>query len=508
MGRGSRFGSGAARAAAAGVAIVAAALAASCAKRDAATRAAVSTEAVERRDIAVTVEATGTVEPVNLVEVKSKASGQITRMPVEIGSVVRAGDLLAQIDPRDVQNAFDQSQAALVSAEAKARVSRDQKKRADELFAQQVITATEHEQAELDDASAQAALVGARTNLDLAKQRLEDATVRAPIAGTVLAKPVSVGQVISSATSSVSGGTTLLQMADLQRIRMRAMVVETDIGKVHEGQAVTVVVDAYPSRTFDGTVEKIEPQAVVSQSVTQFPVLVSISNEAGLLLPGMNGEVTMRVDERANVLAVPIDGLRNAREIVALAKQLGVNADSIANTRRAGGGGNADVAAAGLPGAPSGSGAAAGGGAARDTVRGARARGEAGRDGARFTPEQRARFQARRAARGGAAGGGASGGAASGAFAGAGGGAFERARTQVALLKTASGYEARRVRVGLTNYDYAEVLDGLAEGDEVVMLGTLEMQQERQDLTNRVRQRMGGGITGSSGASGGARGGR
>ena len=140
--------------------------------------------------------------------------------------------------------------------------------------------------------------MAARTNLDLARQRLEDATVRAPIAGTVLSQTVSVGQVISSATSSVSGGTTLLTMADLSRIRVRVMVSETDVGNVQAGQPATVTVDAFPNRAFQGMVEKIEPQAVVDQSVTSFPVLVSLQNPGGQLLPGMNGEVTILVAQR------------------------------------------------------------------------------------------------------------------------------------------------------------------------------------------------------------------
>ena len=214
--------------------------------RDRSTFVPVMTEAVQRRDIALTIEATGTVEPIDLVEVKSKASGQIIRMPVEVGTLVKANDLLAQIDTRDVKNQYDQALAALRAAEAKANISGAQQKRSDDLFTQGAITADEHEAAVLDYANAQAQLVGARTNLDLAKQRLDDATVRAPIAGTVLEQLVSAGQVISSATTSASGGTSLLKMADLSRIRLRALVSETDVGNVHPGQTASVTVDAFP----------------------------------------------------------------------------------------------------------------------------------------------------------------------------------------------------------------------------------------------------------------------
>jgi HlyD family secretion protein len=109
---------------------------------------------------------------------------------------------------------------------------------------------------------------------------------------------------------------------------MRTLVNETDIGNVRVGQAATVSVDAFPDRQFRGTVEKIEPQAVVQQSVTMFPVLVSLENSEGALLPGMNGEVTMRTQERDNVIAVPNDAVRSVRDLAAAAQALGMSEDS------------------------------------------------------------------------------------------------------------------------------------------------------------------------------------
>src|SRR6266850_5008631 len=205
-------------------------------KHDKAGADAVPVEAVERRSIAVTIQATGTVEPIDLIEIKSKASGQIVNMPVQVGSVVKKGDLLAQIDPRDVQNQYAQALAALKAAQSKVDVSKAQNQRSDQLFQQQVITAPEREAAVLDLSSSQAQLVKARTDLDLAQQRRDDATLRAPISGTVIVQTVSNGQVISSATSSASGGTSLLTMADLSRVRMRALVSEADVGNVRPGQ--------------------------------------------------------------------------------------------------------------------------------------------------------------------------------------------------------------------------------------------------------------------------------
>ncbi|HXL14744.1 MAG TPA: biotin/lipoyl-binding protein, partial [Methylomirabilota bacterium] len=128
----------------------------------------IMTSPVEARSIALTIEATGTVEPIDLVEVKSKASGLITHMPVQVGSFVKKGALLAQIDPRDVENQYNQARAAVRAAEANVTVTTAAKLRSDALFKQQFITADEHEKATLDFANAQAQLVTARTNLDLA----------------------------------------------------------------------------------------------------------------------------------------------------------------------------------------------------------------------------------------------------------------------------------------------------------------------------------------------------
>ena len=295
----------------------------------------VQTAAVTRRTIVIDAEATGAVEPINVVEVKSKASGLITKMPVETGTLVKPGDLLVQIDTRDVQNQYNQAEADLRASQAKLQVSEQQKKRSDELFKARVITSQEYESASLDLENSKAALIRSAANLDLAKQRLEDATVTAPTAGTVLTKTVSLGQVITSATSSATGGTTLLTMADLGRVRVRALFNETDIGQVRPGQSASVTVDAFPDRRFQGLVEKIEPSATIQQNVTMFPVLVTLDNSESLLKPGMNGEVAVLVDQVNDVLAVPNDAVKNVREAAATGQMLGLNPDSVTAEVRA-----------------------------------------------------------------------------------------------------------------------------------------------------------------------------
>ena len=367
------------------------AVAAACARKTQAPT--VQTALATRRDIIVDAQANGTMEPIAIVDVKSKASGVITKMTVETGTNVKPGDLIVQIDTRDVQNKYDQAKAMLDAANAKLQVAEADKKRNEEMFKARVITPQEFEKVAVDYENAKSGVVNAQANLDLAKQSLEDATVKAPSEGTVITKNVSEGTVIAGATSSVSGGTTIVQMADLSVVRIRAFFNESDIGNVHPGEPANVTVDAYPDRRFSGVVQKIEPQAVVQQNVTMFPVLVNLDNKERLLRPGMNGEVSVLIDEVDNVIAVPNDAIKNPREAVATGAMLGLSADSVTASLRAqgftgggnrggfgggrrggtggggnGGGGNRNNGGGGAPGgATNGTGAAATTGAAAST---------------------------------------------------------------------------------------------------------------------------------------------
>lgn len=532
-------------------------LAACAAKKE--TVLKISSLVVERRTIVVNAQATGAVEPINVIEVKSKASGQITRIPVETGTLVRAGDLLVQVDTRDVQNQYDQASADLRSAKASIEIAEAAKKRADEMFKARVITTPEYESAQLTLTQAQGQIVRATTNLDLAKQRLEDATVVAPVSGTIIDKPVSLGQVIASATGSVSGGTTLLKMADLTKVRVRALVNETDIGNVRAGQSARVTVDAYPERPFVGVVEKIEPQAVVQQSVTMFPVIVSLDNSEGFLKPGMNGEVSMNVNRRDNVIAVSNDAVRTVREAATAATFVGLNPDSVqAQVREmqaAMGNGRGGSPDAGGMGQPTGDSPAAktvnasgqkptgqmggetpGAGRARrgagdsgnamgratagiegDSGMGRRRGNRGGGDSAGAMPAGAGRGDGRGGeSRGGGRGGfnrggNASGGNASGGnFAGArapaamgagmqGGrpGGATRVRTALVFVQIGEEkYEPRLVRLGAADYDYSEVVSGLKEGEKVASLNVAALQAKRDQANDRFRN-MSGGMPGT-----------
>src|SRR3954470_6130469 len=284
---------------------------------------------VERRDAVVSAQASGAIQPDTTVEVKSKASGEILQLSAETGQVVQRGAPLVRIDPRNARNALAQAQADLDVARAKLTNSTSQKNRADALFKSQSITEQEHEQATLDYADAKSQVVRSQVAVDNARIQLEDTDVRAPITGTILEKDVERGTVIASATSNVSGGTTLLKMANLNQVQVRTLVDETDIGKLQPGQPATVTVDAYPQRPFSGTVLKIEPQAQTEQNVTMFPVLVRIDNKEGLLRPGMNAEVEIHVGRRDDVLAVPNAALRTQRDVGSAAQVLGLSPEAV-----------------------------------------------------------------------------------------------------------------------------------------------------------------------------------
>lgn len=301
----------------------------------------VATTVAGYRNITVTAEATGKVEPINIVDIKSKAGGQIIEMPVETGTRVRRGDVIVKLDPRDVQSRFDQAQANYESAEARLNNARLNKERNDKLFAEGVLTAREHETSALDLKNAETSLLSSKAALDLAQQQLDDATILAPSDGIILEKIVSEGTVIASASGSASGGTTLVRMADLSEVRAKVLVTETDIGKVTQGLTAQVLVDAYPGRVFEGRVEKVEPIAVVEQNVTMFPVLVRLPNEDGALKPGMNGEIGILVDSKQNVLAVHPDAIRTQQVAAQIAPQFGLTAEQVneaVRTQRANGG--------------------------------------------------------------------------------------------------------------------------------------------------------------------------
>jgi HlyD family secretion protein len=285
--------------------------------------------AVERRSIEVSVGSSGIVEPLTTVEVKSKASGEVLELLIDTGDFANEGTLLVRIDPRTVRNRLAQAEAELKAAQSRRTISQSQIERARLLLENGTFTEADYEAAALELANAQALVVSAEVTVENARIAVDDTDIRAPVAGTVIEKPVEKGQVISSPTQDFSGGTLLLRMADLSAVRIRALVDETDIGKIRPGMPAHVTVAAYPNEPFGGEVVKIEPQAVVEQNVTMFAVLISIQNPQGLLMPGMNAEVEVSVARSDDVLTIPVIALRTERDVVATAGILGMSESAL-----------------------------------------------------------------------------------------------------------------------------------------------------------------------------------
>ena len=477
---------------------------------------------VETRTIQVTVDAAGVVEPESTVEVKSKASGEVLAVHAETGDVVPAGHLLVEIDKRTPRNALSQTEAALKAAEARRKIAQTQMERAAALFKTQTLTQSDVEQTQLEFANAESQVVSAKVAVENARITLEDTDVRAPIAGTIIEKTVEPGTVIASTTQNVSGGTTLMKMADLTTVQVRTRVDETDIGKIQPDMRTKVTVAAYPNQPFDGEVLKIEPQALVEQNVTQFSVLIKIANRGGLLKPGMNAEVQIEIANREGVTAVPTAALRAETDVPLTAVMLGVNEDALRK----------DLWPEGAPAATKAKNTFSIGGRTIDLPDGVDAAKmtalmQKRQSGQELTAEERTIMRSVLQQAGGNFGGGGGGppvgfggggpqGGGGGNFrggggpAGGGGGGFfvSGASPQTEARPAASTdylfggdywVVAMRgdqpvpvaVKTGLTDLEYSEVVSGLEPGDRVLLLPSTSLYEQQERLQEFINQRFG-----------------
>ncbi|MFG1690946.1 efflux RND transporter periplasmic adaptor subunit [Gemmatimonadota bacterium] len=454
-----------------------------CGQAQAGAGPTVQSSPAEIRGLRITVEATGEVEPIRILEVKSKASGEILRLHVDIGDRVVPGTLMAEVDPRDVRNAFEQSDADLVVARVRKEIAEEQLAREEELLAAGVITEQEFENQRLDYANAQSQLVRAETNLELAQLKLNDVTIRSPMAGTVLQRNVEEGTVIQSASGNVSGGTTLMIMANLDQMQVRTMVDETDMGQIQAGMTATVTVEAFPDRTFRGEVEKIEPQGVVQQSIVMFPVIVTLDNRQGFLKPGMNAEVEILVAENPDALTVPNNAVVTPQEVIPAAMVLGMAEEDAQIDRSA----YQDLFAQ-LSASSDGSGAEG-----EDRPTGSEGGHPGGMEGmadvrARMEGGEVSQEQIRemmRAARGG-----------EGGMGGGQRGSSERNGVKQAVafvVATDGSIEVRPVLMGLSDWEHVEILAGIEEGEQVALIGAAQLQASQQEFMDRMRGRGGMG---------------
>ena len=300
---------------------------------------------VEKGDLAKSVVATGKIEPITKVEIKSKASGIVQKLYVDFDDKVKEGQLLAELDKEQIQAAVRESQAALAAAEANERAATADVERAkvdaespdvpmlQRAYerAQQMAKEGVVSQANLDDAQkayvlatnkrdmakaqlvtnkaklaqAQAQVQQARANLERAQEDLHYATIVAPISGTVLSRDVEVGDAVSSILVLGSSATLVMTLGDTSQVYVKGKVDESDIGKVYLGQPARIKVESFKDKTFSGKVTKIAPMGVEKDNVTTFEVRVSIDNPGGELKALMTANAEIILDEHKGVLMVP-----------------------------------------------------------------------------------------------------------------------------------------------------------------------------------------------------------
>jgi HlyD family secretion protein len=307
--------------------------------RASADEGAVETATATRGDLVERASASGTVEPDVQVAVKSRQSGEVVEVLVTEGDHVEAGQLLVRLDPIDAQRTvreaevaldraradLNQARASLTVAEAEAREAgtrHDVRARGAELglvstedrrsaaSSAEVATATiTLRRAQVSSAAAQ--VETARLTVDDARRRLAETEIRAPISGTVLAVDVERGSIVASGITNVSGGTTLMTVADLADLRVVAELDEALVGRVRKGQAVEIRVDAHPTRTFDGVVHRVSPLGVEASNVVTFDVEVIVTDrDAALLLSGMSADLEIVTERHDGVVLIPVLALR------------------------------------------------------------------------------------------------------------------------------------------------------------------------------------------------------
>jgi HlyD family secretion protein len=300
---------------------------------------------VERMDLTRSVVATGKIEPTTKVEIKSKASGIILKLPVNVGDVVRQGQTICELDQNDLVPRLRQAQAALAMAEAQlnsahADYDRNQveaagpdipflKKdldRADTLLRERLIpqnsrdeseknyqlAVNRQQQAVVNLGVARAAIRKAEAQVEQSKAQLaqseedlRNATIVSPIDGVVLSRDREVGDAVSSILTMGSGATLIMTLGDLREVYVKGKVDESDIGKVYFGQPARITVESYKDRNFAGKVTKISPMGVEKDNVTTFEVRVSISNESRKLMATMTANAEILLEERKGVLSIP-----------------------------------------------------------------------------------------------------------------------------------------------------------------------------------------------------------
>ena len=296
------------------------------------------TEALGRGDIEALVVTSGTLNPIEIVDVGAQVSGKIEKLFADFNSPVTKGQIVAELDQEPLKMKIDQNEAnyrsRLASLE-RSKVSLGQAEkgyeRAKALSAKALLSIEETEAAEAaylgaksDLISAEASLAQAKSTLDLSKVDLAYAVIRAPVDGVIITRKVNVGQTLQSTYAAP----VLFQVAtDLTKMKVECSVDESDIGKVKEGQKVRFTVEAYPTENFNGVVQQVRFSPETVQNVVTYTTIVNVENPEKKLLPGMTATVSIIVGEAKNVLRVSNAALRftpnlNAAELEKMMQEM------------------------------------------------------------------------------------------------------------------------------------------------------------------------------------------
>jgi len=278
-------------------------------------------EAISRGDVEALVTTTGTVNPIEIVDVGSQVSGKVVKLNVDFNSQVEQGQIVAELDQEPLRMKVDQNEASYKTSLAsleRAKLNRElsEKKfeRAKSLFEKNLISYEEMETAEANYLSAksdvvsnEAGLARAKSTLDLSKVDLEYAIIRSPVDGIVISRSVSVGQTVQASFQAP----VLFQVAtDLTKMKVECSVDEADIGKVKEGQNVRFTVEAFPEEPFNGIVQQVRYSPIVESNVVTYTTVVNVDNLQKKLRPGMTATVSIIVGEAHNALRVPNSAIR------------------------------------------------------------------------------------------------------------------------------------------------------------------------------------------------------
>ena len=265
------------------------------------------TAKVEVGDISTSITATGTIEPVTSVTVGTQVSGIVSKLYVDYNSVVKKGQVIAELDKTNLISELNTQRANLTSAQSTLSYQQNNYNRYKTLYDKGLVSADEYESARLAYQQAKEQVASAQESVQRAQTNLGYATITSPIDGVVLSKSVEEGQTVASSFSTPE---LFVIAQDLTDMRVIADIDEADIGGVKEGQRVQFTVDAYPDDKFDGAVTQVRQEATTESNVVTYEVVISAPNADLKLKPGLTANVTIYTLEKQNVLTVPSKALR------------------------------------------------------------------------------------------------------------------------------------------------------------------------------------------------------